>query len=145
MEQTAFDNEPLPAIYEHCERIYYNMAELAQPDPDNFDLPVYEGFLTRLFADSNLSVPYYSHVMRLLTAMDCTRQLRRGGGNAPSRWALIQAPTPELFNLVRDQADALTNPRSRSAQQRQWAKDLNERLGVLEEKVEDMLGRMSDA
>jgi hypothetical protein len=62
---------------------------------------VYQGYLTKLFQRRQLSVPYYTSVMRSLQAMDCVRQLRRGGGNAPSQWLIVQEPTKELFEFAK--------------------------------------------
>jgi len=61
-------------------------------------LLIYEGFLTTLVTRQlNLSVPYYTSVTNVLKRMGCVRQLRRGGGSAPSQWLLIKEPQEKDF------------------------------------------------
>lgn len=67
-------------------------------DPDRGPR-IYTGYLTRLFKDLYLSVPYYSSVMENLKRMKCVEQIKRGGGPAPSQWALVQPPDRMLFNM----------------------------------------------
>jgi hypothetical protein len=64
---------------------------------------VYEGMLTKLVTeDLGLPVPYYTKVRQFLMAMGCIRQLRRGGGSAPSQWELIREPTIDLWDDLTD-------------------------------------------
>jgi len=60
--------------------------------PDGQVVHLYEGYLTKLFAQHHLSVPLYTHTLRALKEMDCVRQLRRGGGGSPSQWLLVRPP-----------------------------------------------------
>lgn len=109
--------ERVPALYEHCVRAYETMLAEATPVTRAVDIAmledsnvqeaspathvrivVYEGFLTQLVTGKlNLSVPYYSTIRKSLIRMGCIRQLRRGGGNTPSQWELIHAPTLDAF------------------------------------------------
>ncbi len=88
---------------------------------------VYEGFLTKLFKDELLSVPYYSHVTQALKGMDCVRQLRRGGGSSPSSWLMVQKPTRELFD------NYTSNSRTSPSGQRP-----NPRVEALEQRINDL-------
>lgn len=101
---TKDKEEAVPALYEHCERAYKEMFACAAgvPMDGRDDMPpavVYEGHLTKLFADTlHLSVPYYTSVTRALKDMGCIRQLRRGGSTGLSQWLLITEPTREKFD-----------------------------------------------
>jgi len=97
MTTTAPSEESAPpALFDHCVRTYEAM--LAQAQPHESGQIVYEGFLTQLItAQLNLSVPYYTSVRKQLMRMGCIRQLKRGGGTAPSQWELIYQPTEEAF------------------------------------------------
>lgn len=100
----AEDEVVPPALFNHCMAIYQTMREeatlgdVAPLNDENFEEGlIYEGFLTKLFSDVGLAVPYYSKVMRTLKRMGCVVQLRRGGSSTPSRWQLITEPTMETF------------------------------------------------
>lgn len=89
------------ALYLHCTQTYEKMFEHAakKVDDKGEDIIVYEGMLTRLITQElYLPTPYYSLITQALKRMRCIRQLRRGGGSAPSQWELIQHPTEDLFN-----------------------------------------------
>ena len=95
------DQQVMPALFHHCETVYRNMydkSEAHRADGDDGVLiRVWEGFTTHLFVDLNLAVPYFTSVLKALKEMGCLRQLRRGGGNAPSQWELIAEPTAEKY------------------------------------------------
>ena len=122
---------PVPALFEQCLTLYEAMADRAtmapiRPDSDETGL-VYEGFLTRLITDDlRLSNPYYTKLTRRLKAMDCIRQLKRGGSTAKSKWLLIQKPTFEHFNDVATLKT--TRPSGRMDSIEQQLRDMNERL-----------------
>jgi hypothetical protein len=113
--------------------VYDAMEERSEPqDVDGVEAMVYTGHLTKLFSvDLRLSVPYYTQVMNALKGMDCVRQIRRGGGSAPSVWLVVQPPTEDLFEGTRDPSTA-----SKKVQQNeqilQQLRDLNRRVQVLE-------------
>jgi hypothetical protein len=133
------------ALYHHCCAAYRAMHERAHlvSDPDADDSPgqpeewlVYEGMVTRLFArELNLSTPYYTSVMAALKRMGCIRQIRRGGGTAPSQWELITEPTEELFEnkvpkkLIKSKEDV--NADAIAA--------LNRRVNALEEALQNFI------
>jgi hypothetical protein len=127
----------MPAIFGHCEAVYRKMEEESKVmTVEGQEVQVYEGFLTKLFNDLNLAVPYYTAVMRELRKMDCVRQIRRGGGTAPSRWMLVQAPVEEVFQA--SHAKPIPdghNGRPTTKQLMQMMRDINARLTVLEERV----------
>jgi hypothetical protein len=98
--------ETLPAVFEHACNVYRLMeseAKLVQrlglsPEEQGGDRDlIWTGHLTKLFGRLHLSTPYYTSVTRELKRMGCISQKRRGGGNAPSEWYILQEPTEELF------------------------------------------------
>ena len=123
--------DPIPALYTQCLEVYEAMAdqaEMTQAYPDDpQELLVYEGFLTRLITqDLHYSNPYYTKVTKRLKGMDSIRQIKRGGSTSPSRWALIQTPTLELFNSV---PEMTSNKRASMRENlEQQIRDLNKRL-----------------
>lgn len=125
------DRKPIPALFEQCLEVYEAMAEQASmqqayPDLDE-EFLVYQGFLTRLIVqDLHYSNPYYTKVTKRLKSMDCIRQIKRGGSTSPSRWALLQTPTLELFEKVPSETSGRVNSREESLAQQ--VRDLNKRL-----------------
>jgi len=123
--------EPVPALFTQCLEVYETMAnqasmQQAYPDTEE-EFLVYEGFLTRLITqDLHYSNPYYTKVTQRLKAMDCMRQIKRGGSTTPSRWALLQTPTLELFKKAVSQTSTRTVSSNESMKQQ--IRDLNERL-----------------
>jgi len=127
------EREPIPALFEQCLEVYETMADSAsfmKPYPDSDDeLLVYEGFLTRLITkDLNYSNPYYTKVTKRLKAMDCIRQVKRGGSTTPSRWALLKTPQLEHFKDVSSQVS--TRPSGRIEGIEQQLRDINKRLAA---------------
>src|SRR6266496_1675165 len=93
-------------LFSHCQNVYNLMLkQSAQIDLETDEpeyMTVYEGMLTKLITvELNLSVPYYTSILRALKRMGCVRQIRRGGGTSASQWELICPPTEEAFLLVR--------------------------------------------
>ena len=122
-----------PALFEHVSTIYNAMAEGVEEDKDGNK--IWTGFATHLFKEYDLSVPYYTQVMRMLQAMDCLRQLRRGGGTAPSKWLLNQEPSMELFDAACQIPGAYRG--SKAAQTDQMLRDLSNRLAAAEDRLND--------
>ena len=120
-----------PALFEHVSTIYNAMAREVEEDKDGNK--VWTGFATHLFKEYDLSVPYYTQVMRMLQAMDCLRQLRRGGGTAPSKWLLNQEPSMELFDAACQIPGAYRG--SKAAQTDQMLRDLSNRLTAVEDRL----------
>lgn len=135
--------EAAPALFRHCEAVYRAMEERAQVQPLLQTMEeeglVYEGFLTHLFREMNLSVPYYTTVMQALQRMDCVRQIRRGGSTTPSRWLLKQYPTLELFNQMQDKTSMKVQGRRKVDKLEQMIHDLNRRLTSAEEILDALL------
>ena len=128
----AEDKEgPVPALFEQCLILYEAMTDKAtmapiRPDSDEEGL-VYEGFLTRLITDElHYSNPYYTKLTQRLKAMDCIRQIKRGGSTAMSRWLLVQRPTFEHFSVIASKKT--TKPSGWRDSVDQQIRDLNERL-----------------
>ena len=131
--ETAAKKPTVPALYEHCTEVYEAMAEravigFAYPDDEEETL-VYEGFLTRLIKDDlHYSVPYYTSIRQKLMAMDCIRQIRRGGSTTPSRWLMVLPPTLELFENTASSTVDRTKKATRMDSLEQQVRDMNERL-----------------
>jgi hypothetical protein len=122
---------PLPALYGYCEQIFKEMDKEAQDFPEG---RIYEGSLTKLVASTGLSNPYYTSVMRALKAMDCVRQLRRGGGGHGSQWAIMQPPSHALWRSHAEPVLKEDSPKDQAADQR--IKDVWEYIRTLERRVE---------
>lgn len=125
-----------PAMYEHVCRVYAAMLQKASPDEELQGNMVYEGHLTRLFRELRLSVPYYTQIKNLLTAMHCIEQVKRGGGNATSRWLLWREPTLEDYQLAAGQR-AFNVRNNKMTMLEQQVRDLTKRVAA----VEAVLGR----
>ena len=129
--ESTTDEQQMPMLYDHCCTVYQTMLRYAKKDETT--AIVYEGHLTKLFVALNLSVPYYTSVTRKLKDMGCIRQLRRGGGNAPSRWLLVTEPTEELWGT---DIIAVREVAARKAQEadmlNQQMRDLGRRLTTVE-------------
>lgn len=135
-----------PALLQYCEEVWTRMHSTAQPEvlgPNGEVFDVWEGFLTKLFTGLGLSTPYYSHVTKLLIAMDCARQLKRGGGSSPSKWVLIQAPSVDLYYSKREAIPSKFDGSTQDTAQQQQIRDLNKRLSELERQVEWHLNQVA--
>lgn len=137
----------IPALYFHCKNTYKAMFDRAQPntglEPGKTIL-VYEGMLTQLITgELRLSIPYYTMITKKLTAMGCIAQLRRGGGTAPSQWALFREPTQEDFLATDDGTASATANATKFAQLQSQITAVNARLGPLEQQVQKMLEAMN--
>lgn len=124
MDKEEHDVAPV-ALYGHCLLTYQAMlSDATAIVVEDKTIIVWEGMLTRLITSQlNLSVPYYTAVTKALKRMGCIRQLKRGGGTAPSQWELLKEPTEELFSdamptkivkadkweLIQGQVDSLNN------------------------------------
>jgi hypothetical protein len=97
---------------------------------------VYEGYLTRLFGELEMATPYYTTVMRCLKAMNCVRQLSRGGGSSPSRWELVNDPDFDTFDLI-EQKRLKTN--TKLGQVQDSTAILTKRVNELEQKLNQHL------
>ena len=96
-------DDVMPALYEHCCETYKQMLieSKAIAGAEDAQIIVYEGFLTNLITHKlRKSVPYYGRIRTLLIDMGCIRQLKRGGGTAPSQWEMITEPQEEVFLKV---------------------------------------------
>lgn len=119
---------PVPAMFHHCNAVFDAMFQAAEAywadlpgthrpvkcseateqgmhvSPSATKVLVWEGFLTKLVGEElGLSTPYFSLVRNNLIAMQCIRQLQRGGGSSPSRWELLRPPNLEAFTTIREQ------------------------------------------
>jgi hypothetical protein len=120
-----------PAMYDHVCRVYAEMLRHAAPDLEGEGRMMYEGHLTRLFRELRLSVPYYTQIKNLLTTMGCIEQVKRGGGNATSRWLLWREPSLEAFQEALGKK-TFVNKGSKVSALEQQLRDLSKRVTVLE-------------
>jgi hypothetical protein len=123
-----------PSLYEHTCRVFEEMRKrsVVQRGDGGIDMIVYEGFMTGLFSELGMSIPYYTKIMRRLKAMGCVRQLKRGGGAAPSRWEILEEPSEEDFMAADREVDDKVPAVSRASVQEQQISDLATRLDELE-------------
>ena len=121
--------EPAPALFDQCLEVYVAMTEdavMKEIAEDQNGL-VYTGFLTKLITrDLHFSNPYYTKITGRLKAMDCIRQLKRGGSTSPSVWLLMQEPTLEQFNEAKTKST--TRPAGWRESMEQQIRAINERL-----------------
>jgi hypothetical protein len=98
---------------------------------------IYEGHLTKLFAELGLAVPYYTEVMQDLKKMRCVEQISRGGGKALSKWQLIQSPTEELYSdsKARPIQSGASPTHLTNQQLQQQIRDLNRQIQDLSNRV----------
>lgn len=138
-----------PSIFLHTQAVYQRMMQQAQREQiDDTQIGmVYSGHMTKLIMGPplNLPIPYYTQITRALTGMGCAQQLKRGGGSSPSRWALFQEPTLEVFQrwtaaTESDNAKA----RSKTAQNEQMIRDLEARVSSLETAFEEFIAAMGE-
>lgn len=145
---TDTDERPMKALFDHCTTVFDEMFKEAVPEETaerNYDggaahdqpnieiVPsgymIWTGHTTQLFARLGMATPYYTTVMRALKKMGCLEQVRRGGGNAQSKWRLVRRPEEDAFNA----AELLKTPTqgSQKALEQQF-RDLNARVTTLE-------------
>lgn len=131
------DEKPISIVFTHCKSVYDEMMQQAREETLNDDelegtvkAMVYEGHLTKLVTgDLGLATPRYTIVLKHLKAMGCIEQLQRGGGGAPSRWRLLQAPDEDAFRVIVD----MKRPTSgKVAVVEQQLRDMNRRVLALE-------------
>jgi hypothetical protein len=131
-------DRPTSAQFDHCVKIYNAMHERAKTEVitdsegNEQSVLVYTGHLTRLFQQLMMAVPYYTSIMSTLKRLGCVEQIRRGGGSAPSKWALIGEPTEEAFNSLKPRS---RKSASRVDAQQQQINDMNRRLLAVEQAV----------
>ena len=143
-EPEAVDPTIIPALFEHAVKVFELMWKRSKPEQlsasssDGKTVRVYEGHYTKLFDELLLSVPYYTSIKNQLVGMGCIEQLRRGGGNATSRWILWKPPELEAWK-------AYTPRKARRGNATQMiqgnVKDLHDRVTRLEELVEFLMRR----
>lgn len=149
-DHAAVDDRPTSIVFDHCKAVYEEMEEQSrtevispsdhEDDPGNHML-VYEGHLTKLFAQLALSTPYYTTVMNHLKAMGCVEQLQRGGGNSPSRWRLLRRPDEDAFRSVEGMNRSRTG---KTAALEQQVRDLTKQVNDLRAQLAQLTGHHND-
>lgn len=131
-------SDTMPQLFHHCKAVYDKMYKEAMVheaydrSQGNVQRLVYEGFFTQLFRDLQLATPYYSSVKKQLVKMGCIRQLRRGGGAAPSQWEVVREPTEGLF---RDAAPKKKQGTTKLEMLQQQVRDLTAYTQSLEHRI----------
>lgn len=129
----------MPALYGHCVTAYRVMLSegKSQEDDDGQEIIVWEGMTTALVAKKlNLSTPYFTNIFRNLQRMGCVRQIKRGGGSAPSMWELITEPTEELYKT---RVPMRKKGKDRLSMQQEQISRLGQRLLVVERALENLI------
>jgi hypothetical protein len=134
-------------MYDHSKRVYMKMLEEAKMEEvageSGEPMVLWTGHLTHLIKDKlNYSTPYYSSITQNLKRMGCIKQIRRGGGNAPSVWELLKEPSEDLFK----NAEELRKPGNTSQDMfMQNMRDLNARLVQVEATVRALVDGKAEA
>lgn len=151
--ETEEEERPTSVIFDHCVAVYGEMKSQAREEDlsDTMDIVppesaqemrlVYEGHLTKLFAGLGLSTPYYTAIMGHLKAMGCVEQLRRGGGNSPSRWMLVRPPDEEAFKSIETRN---RHSRGKTAAVEQQIRDLTVQINALSARLSNVEAVMTD-
>lgn len=148
MSDTA--EEVTPALFDHARRVYEEMLRRSHKEFQNVEgggsateddtVDVYEGHLTRLFADLTIPNPYYTKILDALKGQNCIAQLRRGGGAALSKWALLEPPTEESFRAITERRRA---PKGKQAQLEQRVGDVLRQYQEIVNRVEILEDRIA--
>jgi hypothetical protein len=148
-----------PALFDHCCKTYNAMFREARPiehtvpvsddgpmdgvDVKTVSVMVYEGFLTQLITGKlTLSVPYYTKITQKLIQMGCIRQMKRGGGTAPSQWELVYEPTVEAFMRATPRP---VPKQTKEDQTNRLILGLTKRITTLEDQVQSLIEAAAQA
>lgn len=138
-ETTVIPKEAMPALYQHCLTVWEGLKERAEPHPEDPDILIYTGYTTHLFDELGLSSPYYTKIMNMMKAMDCLRQISRGGGTAQSEWALIREPTTELYQeALNKEGEVAGKSSAKTTMLQQQINDLRDRISTIEDLIDEM-------
>lgn len=138
--------QPVPALFAHCQEVYRAMDRATETEIiDGVPAKVWTGYTTKLFRKLDLSVPYYSSIKHALETMDCIRQYQRGGGGSPSKWIMVQVPTPELWDSknLTDVMRARRTGGKNAVTQSQQQRDLSGRVAELEKQIPILMNAMA--
>lgn len=151
--------ELTPRLFDHAKAVYEEMLKRSHKEmvehgyaegetQPEVEVAIYEGHLTRLFADLQIPNPYYTKIMDVLKGQNCLEQLRRGGGVALSRWMLLEPPTEEGFKVLTERKRA---PKGKTAilEQRvgdlmRMTSNLQSAFETLEEAYNDLYKRVQE-
>ncbi len=136
----------IPAPYRHALDLYAILDRDAEISlVEGQPMRVWSGHMTKVVTDQlGLSLPYYTKILGLLKAAGCIQQLQRGAVTTLSRWILLHQPNVELFDATSENgATSPTRQRNNASEQR--VKDLNTRVGELEDRVALLEARLKSA
>jgi hypothetical protein len=125
-------NDKAPALFEHSLRVYNAMLQESRAvEEAGVHMIVWEGFPTKLIMKQlDMSTPYYTYTLRALQAMNCIKQLRRGGSSTKSQWELICEPTLDAYLEANAKEPTVSEVRFDALEQ--MARDLTRRLERVE-------------
>jgi hypothetical protein len=136
-----------PALFDHAKRVYEEMLKRSHKETlnngdvedgvqeFNVEVNIYEGHLTRLFAELEIANPYYTKIRNALVGQNCIEQLRRGGGVGLSKWILHCEPTEDGFKAIMERRRAT---KGQSAILEQRVKDLVHMVNQYGEAIENL-------
>lgn len=139
--------EVTPALFDHAKRVYEEMLKRSHKETlnngdvedgvqeFNVEVNIYEGHLTRLFAELEIANPYYTKIRNALVGQNCIEQLRRGGGVGLSKWILHCEPTEDGFKAIMERRRAT---KGQSAILEQRVKDLVHMVNQYGEAIENL-------
>ena len=142
-EDVDYDDRNIPAVFRQAHYAWKHFYKSAVVAP-SIGFHVFTGKVTQVFAsDSNLSQPYYGQVKTLLEDMGCIQQIQRGGGGAPSIWALLKEPRLEDYEKLDSNKprristgqDVVAQFGVRLASTEQAVRELASAVGLLSEQV----------
>jgi hypothetical protein len=136
--------EVTPALFDHAVRVFEEMQNRSRTEEvDNADDPsgyvqvkVYEGHLTRLFADLQIANPYYTKIRNALVGQNCIEQLRRGGGSAMSKWIVRHPPDEETFRAILERRHGAPKGKNQVLEQR--VRDLTRQVNDYGQRIDDL-------
>jgi hypothetical protein len=136
-----------PSVFLHAVEVYRRMQSEATTErlPEGGEGLVWSGHLTKLITGPplNLPIPYYTVITQAFKGMDCARQLKRGGGTAPSRWALIKPPSQMEYEKW-ESSRATPRRTSKTSMLEQRVVDLSDRVDAMEDAFQTLLEALQD-
>jgi hypothetical protein len=85
-------SRPKPALLAHSEKVLSALASEMGKDG------VWEGHLTKKFAELDIPLAFYPHVISTLESVGAVAQEVRGGRSKPSRWRVLNPNVEALVN-----------------------------------------------
>lgn len=94
-EDNSEDETDLPKIYYHCLAAYDYMREHGNEYTEGF---YFLGHMNHVYEKAGVPSSYHNRVSKTLFDLGSIDREFRGGGATPSRFRLIQRPTPIMWS-----------------------------------------------